>query len=164
MVNRWLGHRATGNHLLLEQGLDIPDGIAVSHDGQWIAVSSHGTRDVKMYRMSASLGPDTEPAGILQDANYPHGVRFTADDRHMLVADAGSPMLHVYERGTGWDGRRLPARSIAVLDEDIFLRGRTNDEEGGPKGLDIDRSNSVVAVTCEEQTLAFFALASITGR
>ncbi|MET2830245.1 YncE family protein [Mesorhizobium shangrilense] len=164
VVNRWLGHRATGNHLLLEQGLDIPDGIAVSHDGQWIAVSSHGTRDVKMYRMSASLGPDTEPAGILQDANYPHGVRFTADDRHMLVADAGSPMLHVYERGTGWDGRRLPARSIAVLDEEIFLRGRTNDEEGGPKGLDIDRSNSVVAVTCEEQTLAFFSLASITGR
>lgn len=164
VVNPWLGHRATGNHLLLKQGLDIPDGIAVSHDGQWIAVSSHGTRDVKMYRMSASLGPDTEPAGILQDANYPHGVRFTADDRHMLVADAGSPMLHVYERGTGWEGRRLPARSIAVLHEATFLRGRTNDEEGGPKGLDIDRSNSVVAVTCEEQTLAFFALASITGR
>lgn len=164
VVNRRLGHRATRNQLLLRQGLDIPDGIAVSHDGQWIAVSSHGTRDVKMYKMSASLGPDTEPAGILQDANYPHGVRFTADDRYMLVADAGSPMLHVYERGAGWDGPRMPSRSIAVLDEGTFLRGRASDEEGGPKGLDIDRSNSVVAVTCEEQTLAFFALAPITGR
>ncbi len=35
--------------------------------------------------------------------------------------------------------------------------------EGGPKGLDIDRSGNVVAITCEEQALAFFALAALTG-
>jgi hypothetical protein len=162
VVNPWLGHRTSRNHPLLRQGLDIPDGIAVSRDGQWIAVSSHGSKDVKMYRMSASLGPDAEPAGILQNANYPHGLRFTADDRHLLVADAGSPMLHVYERGAGWEGRRPPARSIAVLDDETFLRGRINDEEGGPKGLDIDRSNSVVAVTCEEH--AGFLRARIDNR
>ncbi|WP_214473590.1 lactonase family protein [Mesorhizobium sp. dw_380] len=164
VVNRWLGYRATSNQRLLERGLDIPDGIALSHDGRWIAVSSHGTKDVKLYRMSASLGPDTEPVGVLQHAGYPHGVRFAADDRHMLVADAGSQMVHVYDSDGDWSGDRAPARSIAVLDEGTFLRGRASPEEGGPKGLDIDRSSSVVAVTCEEQTLAFYPLASFLGR
>ncbi|AZO69460.1 hypothetical protein EJ075_14930 [Mesorhizobium sp. M6A.T.Cr.TU.016.01.1.1] len=163
VVDRW-GYRAWKNQALLKRGLNIPDGIALSHDGQWIAVSSHGTNDVKLYNMSARLGPDTEPAGILQNANYPHGLRFTGDDRQILVADAGSPLLHVYDRDAGWSGSRTPSRSVAVLDDETFGRGRASVEEGGPKGLDIDRSNSVVAVTCEEQTLAFFSLTSITGR
>lgn len=163
VVNRWLGYRATSNQRLLERGLDIPDGIALSHDGRWIAVSSHGTQDVKLYSMSASLGPDTEPTSVLQHAGYPHGVRFTADDRHILVADAGSRMVHVYAGDGDWNGHRAPARSVAVLDEETFLRGRASPEEGGPKGLDIDRSDSVVAMTCEEQTLAFFSLASMIG-
>lgn len=164
VINRWWGYRASKNQLLLKHGLDIPDGIALSHDGQWIAVSSHGTSDVKIYRVSASLGPDTEPAGILQNANYPHGLRFTGDDRQILVADAGSPMVHVYDGDTGWSGCRMPSHSVAVLDDETFMRGRASVEEGGPKGLDIDRSNSVVAMTCEERTLAFFPLGSITGQ
>ncbi|RJT40289.1 hypothetical protein D3227_09915 [Mesorhizobium waimense] len=164
VVDRRLGYRALRNQVLLKRGLDIPDGIALSHDGKWVAVSSHGTRDVKIYSLSGLLGPDTEPAGILENANYPHGLRFTADDRHILVADAGSPKLHVYESEGGWSGRRTPSRSLVVLDDETFLRGRMSDEEGGPKGLDIDRSNSVVAVTCEEQALAFCSLASIVGR
>ncbi|RWF45186.1 MAG: hypothetical protein EOS46_22135 [Mesorhizobium sp.] len=163
VVNRWLGYRTTSNQPLLERGLDIPDGIALSHDGGWIAVSSHGTQDVKLYRMSSSLGPDSEPAGVLQHAGYPHGVRFTADDRHILVADAGSRMVHVYGGDGDWRGQRAPAASVTVLDEETFLRGRASVEEGGPKGLDIDRSNSVIAVTCEEQALAFYPLASIVG-
>ncbi len=164
VVDRRLGYRALSNQVLLKRGLDIPDGIALSHDGQWVAVSSHGTKDVKVYSLSGPLGPDTEPAGILENANYPHGLRFTADDRHVLVADAGSPRLRVYDSEGDWSGRRTPSRSVVVLDDETFLRGRNSDEEGGPKGLDIDRSNNVVALTCEEQTLAFYSLASITGR
>ncbi|UVK40469.1 hypothetical protein LHFGNBLO_001939 [Mesorhizobium sp. AR10] len=164
VVDRRWGYRARKNHLLLKHGLDIPDGIALSHDGQWVAVSSHGTNDVKIYSMSAALGPDTEPAGILENANYPHGLRFTGDGRHILVADAGSPMLHIYDSDTGWNGRHTPSRSVAVLDDETFKRGRASLEEGGPKGLDIDRSGHVVAVTCQEQTLAFFPLASMAGQ
>jgi len=50
-----------------------------------------------------------------------------------------------------------------VLDDDTFNRGRANPQEGGPKGLDLDRSGKVMAVTCEEQALAFFSLADVTG-
>jgi DNA-binding beta-propeller fold protein YncE len=147
----------------LKQGLVIPDGIAISHDGRWIAVSSHGTHDVKIFDASATLGPKAQPAGILSRANYPHGLRFTQDDKHVLVADAGSPMLHVYAGEGGWTGYREPSRTVAVLDDETFARGSSNPEEGGPKGIDIDRSNTVVAVTCEEQALAFFSLATVVG-
>ncbi|MDG4888836.1 hypothetical protein [Mesorhizobium sp. WSM4887] len=73
-------------------------------------------------------------------------------------------MVHVYASEEGWKGRRTPSRSVAVLDDESFLRGRASVEEGGPKGLDIDRSNRVVAVTCQEQPLAFYGLSSIVGR
>lgn len=158
-----LGHRALRNETLAKNGLDIPDGIAVSHDGRWIAVSSHGTRDVKLYDAALPLGPEVEPAGVLRQANYPHGLRFTADDRHIVVADAASQNVYVYARGDGWSGPRDPIRRVAVLDRETFLRGHNNPEEGGPKGLDIDRTGTVLAVTCEEQQLAFFSLASVLG-
>ncbi len=147
----------------MEQGLNIPDGIAVSNDGRWIAVSSHGTQDVKLFDSSAPLGPESDPAGVLRRANYPHGLRFTSDDRYILVADAASPNVYVYERGQSWAGTRDPARSVAVLDEATFVRGHTNPEEGGPKGLDIDKTGTLLAITCEEEQLAFFALNSVLG-
>ena len=104
------GYRVWRNKVLLRRGLNIPDGIALSNNGQWIAVSSHGTHDVKIFAAAASLGPDTEPVGTLNNANYPHGLRFTPDDRHVVVADAGAPLLHVYERGASWSaGRTIPS-------------------------------------------------------
>jgi DNA-binding beta-propeller fold protein YncE len=151
------------NELFVRNGINIPDGIAVSRDGRWVAVSSHGTRDVKVYDAAGQLGGDAEPAGVLRHANYPHGLRFTADDRHIVVADAASPNVYVYERGESWRGQRDPVRAVAVLDGDTFLRGHNNPEEGGPKGLDIDKTETVLAITCEEEQLAFFTLSSVLG-
>ncbi len=158
-----LGYLNWRNHILLKQGLDIPDGIAVSADGRWIAVSSHATRDVKIFDAAAPLGPGVEPAGVLREANYPHGLRFTPDDRHIVVADAASPNVHVYERGQSWAGPRDAVRTVAVLDRETFLRGHNNPEEGGPKGLDVDRTGTVLAMTCEEKALAFFTVSSVLG-
>ena len=93
----------------------------------------------------------------------PHGLRFSNDDRHVLVADAASPVIYVYHSNAGWDGDHDATRSVVVLDDETFLRGRHNKEEGGPKGIDIDRSGHVVAVTCEERPLAFYPLRAITG-
>lgn len=158
-----LGYLNWRSHILLKQGLDIPDGIAVSGDGRWLAVSSHATRDVKIFDAAAPLGPEAQPAGVLRDANYPHGLRFTPDDRHIVVADAASPNVYVYERGGSWAGPRDPVRTVAVLDKATFIRGHSNPEEGGPKGLDIDRTGTVLATTCEEQVLAFFTVSSVLG-
>ena len=163
VVDPATGFRVKKNGVLLERSLNIPDGIAISHDGQWIAVSNHGTNEVKLFDASAPLGPYTVPAGVLTDVGFPHGLRFTPDDRHLLVADAGAPLVHVCERGAGWAGSRGPTSSAAVLDDETFKRGRANPEEGGPKGIDIDRTGKVMAATCEEQTLAFFSLAAVTG-
>lgn len=157
------GYRIRRNRVLMERSLDIPDGIAVSHDERWIAVSNHNTHEVLLFDATAPLSPWTEPAGVLADVEYPHGLRFTPDDRHLLVADAGAPEILVYERGDGWAGTRSPLRSVTVLDDETFMRGRSNPQEGGPKGLDIDRSGVVVAATCEEQALAFFALDEMIG-
>lgn len=155
------GYRVRKNRVLMERSLDIPDGIAVSYDERWIAVSNHNTHEVLLFDAAAPLGPWTEPAGVLTGSDYPHGLRFTPDDGYLLVADAGAPLIQVYERGSGWAGTRGPIRSVTVLDDETFNRGRANPQEGGPKGLDIDRSGKVVAVTCEEQALAFFALSPI---
>jgi sugar lactone lactonase YvrE len=121
-------------------------------------VSSHGTHDVKLYAVSNTLGPDSEPAGTLSGAGYPHGLQFSADDAFLLVADAGSQVVNVYQRGAGWDGEHRPVHSVEVIDDVAFARGRRNIEEGGPKGLAIDRTGELVAITCEEQPLAFYAM------
>jgi hypothetical protein len=158
------------SQVLFRRGLAIPDGIAVSRDGRWIAVSSHDTKDVKIFDASMPGGVDTEPIGVLSRAGYPHGLRFTSDDRRIVVADAGEPWVHIYERGESWQGEHAPARSVPVISDEAFQRGRfdpkigINLQEGGPKGIDIDKTGSVLVATCEEQPLAVFALSQILGR
>ncbi len=145
--------------VLIRAGLNVPDGIAVSPSRRWIAVSSHFTNSVMIYRAGWTLGADTAPAGELVEAGFPHGVRFTADGRFVLVADAGSPVVRVFAaNGDDWSGARGPARTVRVLDDDAFQRGHINPEEGGPKGIDVDAASRVLATTCAEQPLAFFDL------
>lgn len=150
------------NKVLLERGLNLPDGVAVSPDGRWIAISNHNTGSVLMYRNNPRLDRASDPTGSLVGAGYPHGIRFTSDGQFVFVADAGAPVVHVFFAiGGGWRGTREPMASLRVLDEAAFLRGRTNPQEGGPKGIDIDAGMRVLAMTCEERPLAFFDLRSM---
>ena len=88
---------------------------------------------------------------------YPHGLRFTEDGRHLVVADAGAPCIHVFAaRGGDWSGVHDPIATLEVMDDETFQRGRYNPQEGGPKGLDIDRTSRLLAVTSEHQPLALF--------
>ena len=152
------------SEVLLAKWLDVPDGVAVSSDGRWIAVSNHHTHCVLLYERTAALNAETEPDGILRRVLYAHGVRFSGDGRYLFVADAGAPYLHVYAAGPrGWRGVHHPA-SIRVMDDDQYRRGRNNPTEGGPKGLDVDRSDRVVVLTSEHQPLAFFDRASLIER
>jgi len=150
------------NEIFLSKGLSIPDGVAVSEDRRWIAISNHSHHCIFLYQNTPRLNKHSEPDGILRNINYPHGARFTSDGNFLLVADAGSPYVNVYAKdGDGWKGRRNPFSVFRVLDESVYLRGRHNPQEGGPKGIDIDQKMNVLAVTCEQQPLAFFDLAKI---
>lgn len=155
-------YRVTRNEVFLRRGLNLPDGVGVSPDGEWVAVSGHHSNDVRLFSMSRRVGRLATAAGVMTGVNFPHGLRFTADGRFLLVAGAGSPVINVYERGETWAGEHAPVCKAVVLDADTFTRGRLTAEEGGPKGIDIHPAG-VVAVTCEEQTLALFALSAFTG-
>jgi hypothetical protein len=148
--------------VLLHNRLDIPDGVTVSPSGEWLAISNHCSNEVFLYRYDAELGPDDEPHGVLDGANFPHGLRFSADSRRIVVADSGLPYVHTYAADDGdWGGRRKPIRSTRVMEDDEYLAGKYNTQEGGPKGLATLDGGRVVVVTSEHQPLAFFDAAEV---
>lgn len=154
--------RTIRNEILVQKGLAVPDGIAVNSDMSWIAVSNHNSHSVLMFRNDSTLHPCSEPAGILSNLSYPHGVCFTQNNNFVLVADAAAPYVHLYAKTLGgWKGKHDPLASIRTMDDEIFLRGRCNPEEGGPKGIDIANNMSVFVTTCHHQPLAFFDLKKI---
>lgn len=174
VCNNW-GHTVT-RHTIdgageLSQGdvvarrfLDVPDGVAISRDGRWVAVSNHNTHSVLVYADS-SLGEGAEPVGVLRGVMYPHGLRFTGDDRQLLVADAGAPYVHVFVAANGnWQRAGYPAASVRVMSEEVFARGRYNPTEGGPKGIDVDPRTGVLVATSEHLGLRFFDLAAVAER
>jgi DNA-binding beta-propeller fold protein YncE len=151
------GRAIRHSEILLQKYLNVPDGVSVSPDRRWIAVSNHTTHNVLLYENSPALNADAEPDGILRRVHYPHGLRFSADGRHLFVADAGAPYLHIYaQHPDQWRGVRHPIATVRIMDDAVFGRGRHNPEEGGPKGLDIDACSNVLVVTSECQPLAFF--------
>ena len=150
------GYSTKSDKVLLRRWLDIPDGICVSKDTQWIAVSNHNTHAVLLYKNNGSLKDSGSPVGILRRVEYPHGLRFTSDSRFILVADGGSPYLNIYgTNDSDWQGVRDPLLSLRLLSTEDFLRARNNPEEGGPKGIDINKTNSILVMACENH-LAFF--------
>jgi len=143
------------NRVLLDKGLDVPDGISVSASRRWIAVSNHTPGTVFIYANTRELDNKTDPVAILAGMDCPHGLRFARQDQMIVVADAASPHLFVYlNQGDIWSGEYQPYRIIRVLDDQTFHLGRYNEEEGGTKGIDI--LNGTLATTCEHQPLTFY--------
>jgi sugar lactone lactonase YvrE len=144
--------------VLLHRHLDVPDGVSVSADRRWIAVSNHTSHDVLVYeRTPSTTSPD--PQGILHGVRYPHGLCFGPEDKSLFVADAGAPFVHVFvPDGDDWRGVRSPSMSFRVMDDETFARGAHTMESGGPKGLDIDASGNIGAITSEAQPLLFFSV------
>ena len=136
--------------------------LRVSRDMRWIAISNHNTRNVLLYENRALLNESSDPDGILRGVYYPHGLTFTSDGHFILVADAGSPYVHLYEKDVSdWRGVHNPLLSLRVLNDKDFLRGRQGGRsgpKGGPRGVDIDNSMNIFVTTCEIQPLGFFDL------
>ena len=150
----------------LRRGLDLPDGVAVSSDGRWVAVSNHDEQQILVYDRAAAVRPvDRAPAGVLRGTRYPHGLRFTADGGHLLVADAGAPVVHVYGAGDdGWQVAGYPLGAVRVVPDAAFRAGHHRHDEGGPKGIDLDPSGRLLAVTTEHRPLGFVDLAAALRR
>ncbi|MFO7628134.1 MAG: hypothetical protein R6W06_01185, partial [Prochlorococcaceae cyanobacterium] len=152
-------YRPKSSSMLLRQDLQVPDGITLSPDGCWIAVSNHDRSLIHIYKSTADLNRLTQPVTTLGGLRFPHGIRFTANSKALIAADAGSPYLHVYAAcGGDWAGSLQPVESYQIMDDATFLRGQVNPEEGGPKGIDIEPRANVLVASCEEQPLAFFDL------
>lgn len=151
-----------GSCRLLANGLDVPDGISHSHSGEWIAVSNHRRNAVFIFKNDSSLDEESEPIGKLRGMSYPHGLRFSHDDRHILVADAGAPLVHVYKMDhRRWSGKHFPAYGLRAMDNEVFLRGHVNPQEGGPKGLDLTSDDRILVASCEEEPIVFFDVRKI---
>jgi len=153
------------NDVLVRDHLGRPDGVTLSPDGAWIALSILDPPRVLMYERRALRNGSSDPQAILRGVWHPHGIRFSADGRSLVVADAATPSVHIYARnGATWHGvHHQPSDSVTVIDDDRFERGRSLGRRG-PKGLDIDRSGHVLAVTCEYEPLAFFDLSAMLDR
>ena len=162
VLDRRADFAAIVDETILQRGLAIPDGICVSPDRRWLAISNHATHSVLLYDRSRALGPDREPDGVLRNVLCPHGVRFTSDQEFILVADAAARYVNVYKKnGQTWAGRREPLRLFEAVTPESFARGRHNPQEGGPKGIDISKDSDVLVTTREFQTLAFFDVAEV---
>lgn len=151
--------RIKNNGVLIENALKIPDGISISNDKAWIAISNHVSGEVLVYENTVELNSDTPPVAVLRGTVCPHGVRFSPDGKRIFSADAASRYLHVFESKSGeWRGVQEPGRSIRLLDDDAFLSGRTAAGEGGLKAVDIDRSGAVLITSRKYDVIAFYDL------
>lgn len=151
------GYAVLASEILLDEGLTVPDGVAQSPSGEWIAVSNHDHQNVFLFRNDERLGRTSEPQGVLSGLCYPHGLRFSGDGRTLLVADAGAPLVRIYRSEDGdWSGPRAPSEAIRVLDDAAFRRGSHTPREGGPKGIELIWNDRLMVASCERQPLAFF--------
>lgn len=147
------------NAELLKAGLKIPDGITLSTDKRWVAISNHVTHQVFVYDRNTKLTPLSQPVGICNDVEFPHGLRFSRDGQALYVADAGRPFVNRYVAADGdWYGTRSYEARAKVMDDATFLKGRTNPQEGGPKGLDISSDGRLLMVTSQHQPFGLFSL------
>lgn len=154
--------RVISSAILIKKGMKIPDGIAMNKTNDWIAISNHSRKSIFLFENTSKLNSQSDPDGILGNIAYPHGLRFTSDGKFILVADAGAPFVHVFSKpDDAWVGEHDPLTSIRVLDDETFNKGQYNPQEGGPKGIDIDKNMKIFVTTSEHQKLAFFDLEKI---
>lgn len=164
LLDRRDGYAVVASEMLLEDGLELPDGVAQSPSGRWIAISNHERHCVFLFRNAGRLDRTSKPDGILNSVHFPHGLRFAADGTALLVAEAGGPFVRLFRSDDrDWAGERRPDSSIRTMTEEVFRRGSGIPQEGGPKGIDVTRDGRLMATSCEAQPLAFFDMRALLG-
>jgi len=157
------GMRCDDGALIAQEGIEIPDSVAISPDGAWLAVSDHDHHRVLMYRIGNNV-----PCGQLSDPSlhHPHGLAMSRDGTCLIAADAGGRGLPVFHSPSGaWDvAQTKAATTVEGVDHDVFERVQSETPEivraleGGTKGVDVSRDGSVMVTTCRGQLLRFFTI------
>lgn len=156
------GFSVKNHSIYLQAKLDVPDSVVHSSSGRFIGVSNHNGKCVHIYEKAKAFAATCLPSGTLAGHGYPHGLRFSENEKFVFVADAAQPFVHVYfDKNKKWQGEHLPVAALRVVDDAAYIRGRVNPEEGGPKGIALSRDNRVLAVTCEEEPLSFYDIRPI---
>lgn len=151
------GIKVRNEGVLIRKELDIPDGLCVSRDRKWVAVSNHSTGTVLIYKLNLDLNRRTPPYGVLEGIVCPHAIRFSKDGNFLFVVDSASAYFHIYKATNGdWSATRKPYKTVRILTDDMFIDGRYNAQEGGIKGLDINFRDNILVVTSEHLPLAFY--------
>lgn len=141
----------------MKRTLRIPDGISISPDQKWLAVSNHVHGQAAIFENTPNLNKKTEPANVLEGSVCPHGLRFSPDGKMLYVADAATQYLFIYESEDGnWGAVQNPPRTIKVVDDEPFYFGQYGAKEGGVKGLDIDQTHSFLISTHRMGVIEFF--------
>jgi hypothetical protein len=148
--------------ILLKDDLNVPDGIVVSNDKKWIAVSNHDKHNVYVYLNQKILNQHTLPSAILNGPLYPHGIIFHNDDHYIFVADASAPYVYGFFSSSGdWKGQLKPFIKLKVMEDAFYKAGHINSQEGGPKGIYISQNTNLLIITCDQVRVAFFDLKKI---
>lgn len=140
----------------LKHGVFMPDGLAFSQSGEWLAVANHGNHTVSIYqrrklilsRRKLKYGP--RPVTIIKDPGfrYPHSVAFTPKTNHLVVTNAGANYFSVYEPKRRYSKMRWsqsPVLQKIVGPDNIFQEvNARNKMEGGPKGIAIHKNSLAV--------------------
>jgi sugar lactone lactonase YvrE len=145
---------------MAQEELEIPDGVSVSNDGRWMAVSDHDHHRIVVYNFEkAALSCELRDP----DLHHPHGLCFDPSARNLYVGDAGGRRVHVFATSGEWDTcSDTSLHKLLAVDESAFRKTHeaTAEEnrplEGGTKGIDIDPTGSIMATTCRHQLLRFF--------
>lgn len=150
-------YQAARHRVVMRRGITLPDGIAVSPDGRWVVVASHLTHEVLVWDRTARTNSRTPPIASLRGGHYPHGLRFSPDGR-LWVTDAGSPYVSWYDGVGTRPGVQEPSGRVRVMDNETFEGARPNAREGGAKGIDVDSTGAVLAITCHQVPLRMYAV------
>ncbi len=156
------GFTLSDHSTFLRHKVITPDGIIRSASGKFVAVSNHRGQHVSVYDSSIPFDDNSLPVATLVGLSFPHGLQFSQDEKFIFVADAGEPFVHVYFNDyKNWNGEIHPVSAIQILDDAAFMRGHVNAADGGSKGIGLSRDSHLLAVTCEEEPLAFYDIRSI---
>lgn len=156
------GITITHEGVRMKQSLRIPDGITVSPDQKWIAVSNHVYGQAVIFKNESDLTKKTTPVNVLEGPVCPHGIRFSHDGKELYVADAATQYLFLYESEDGnWGATHNPPKTIKVVDDEAFYVGQYGAKEGGVKGIDIDKTQSVIITTHRMGVVEFYDLKAL---